>query len=262
MRIIAAIICITVTVVRVEAQTSRRAFEAASIKPSIGSVPEFEALPGGRLIVKDFSLSSIIFNAYRLRPYQIPRYPEWISSERYDIEAKADGNPNYNEMMLMLQNLLEDRFKLRVHWDMAEQPVFLITAAKGGIKLKPSTAPCVRFDQTTSIRPVDEQSQLPNCRNNMFGEEQRRWIAENVRMNDVTNMLSCECLLGRKGIDMTGFTGRFDFTLEFAADQLKTDSNMPSLLTVFQDQLGLKVESGRAPVEVLVIDHVERPTEN
>ena len=96
----------------------------------------------------------------------------------------------------------------------------------------------------------------------MSGGESRRWIAENVNMTDVTFMLSCECLLGRKVIDMTGFTGRFDFTLEFAADPLKPDANVPSLLTAFQDQLGLKVDSGKAPVEGLVIDSVSKPSDN
>jgi uncharacterized protein (TIGR03435 family) len=245
------------------AQSFRPQFEVASIKPNVnGTESEFEVAPGGRLVAINRTLSDLIFQAYKLRPYQIPHDPEWITSDHYDIEAKADGNPSYNEMMVMFQNLLQDRFNLKVHWGMMEQPVFLITAAKGGLKLKPSTAPCVRFDQTVSIRPVDEQTRLPNCRNMMSAGEPRRWIAEAVGMKDVTFMLSCECLLGRKVIDMTAFTGRFDFTLEFAADSLKTDAVAPSLLTMFQDQLGLKVDSGRAPVEVLVIDSVQRPAEN
>jgi uncharacterized protein (TIGR03435 family) len=243
------------------AQSPRPVFEVASIKRNInGADSDFEALPGGRLVATNRTLSDLIFRAYRLRPYQIPDVAALIP-DHYDIEAKADGNPSYNEMIGMLQRLLQDRFNLKVHWG-TEQPVFLITAAKSGIKLKPSTAACVRFDQTAAIRLVDEQQQLPNCRNIMSGGEQRRWIAENISMNDVTFMLSCECLLGRKVIDMTGFGGRFDFTLEFTADPLKTDANLPPLLTVLQDQLGLKVESARGAVEVLVIDSVQEPTEN
>jgi uncharacterized protein (TIGR03435 family) len=245
------------------AQAARPQFEVASVKHSIdGEDSDFQVLPGGRMVAADRTVSDLIFHAYRLRPYQIPDKPEWANSEHYDIEAKADGNPTYNEMMVMLQSLLQDRFNLKVHWGTTDQPVFLITAGKGGVQLKPSTAPCVRFDQTASIQPVDEQTHLSDCRDSLFGGEQRRWIAENIGMSDVTFMLSCECLLGRKVIDMTGFTGRFDFTLEFAADPLKTDASALSLLTAFQDQLGLKVDSGRAPVEVLVVDSVSKPSEN
>jgi uncharacterized protein (TIGR03435 family) len=120
----------------------------------------------------------------------------------------------------------------------------------------------VRLDQTAAIRSVDEQQHLPNCRNNLSGREQRRWIGENVAMNNVTFMLSCECLLARKVIDMTGFNGRFDFNIEFSADPLKADAILPPLLTVLQDEPGLKVESAKAPVEVLVIDSVSKPSEN
>ena len=162
----------------------------------------------------------------------------------------------------MLQSLLQDRFKLRVQWGMTGQPIFLVTAARVGIKLKPSTAPCVRFDQTASIRSVDDQSNLPNCRNTLTGGQKRRWIAENVGMNDVVSMLSCECLLGRKVIDMTGFAGRFDFSLEFSGDPSKTDGDVPPLMTVLQEQLGLKLESARGPVDILVIDSVSKPTVN
>src|SRR5262249_44247777 len=148
-------------------------------------------------------VTDLIFRAYRLRPYQIPDTPPSIP-DRYDIEARADGNPSYNEMMLIVQSLLQDRFNLKVHWGTTEKPIFLITAAKGGIKLKPSTAACVHFDQTAAVRPADEQQHLPNCVNNVSGGEHGRWVAENVSMNDVTFMLSCECLLGRKVIDTTG----------------------------------------------------------
>src|SRR5215831_13811767 len=218
-------------------QSSRPAFEVASVKPSIaGTESDFQVLPGGRLVATNRTVTDLIFHAYRLRPYQIPETPPSIP-DHYDIEAKAEGNPSYNEMMLMLQSLLQERFNLKVHWGTAEQPIFQIMAAKGGIKLKPSTAPCLRFDQIAAVRSIDEQRHLPNCINSLSGGEQGRWIAQNVGMNDVTFMLSCECLLGRKVVDMTGFTGRFDFTLEFTRDPLKTEGSVPPLLTVLQDEL-------------------------
>jgi uncharacterized protein (TIGR03435 family) len=92
------------------------------------------------------------------------------------------------------------------------------------------------------------------------GGEARRWIAENAGLSDVTYVLSY--LLERKVIDKTEFTGRFDFDVEFSADPLKADATVPPLLTVLKENLGLKVESGRGPVEVLVVDRIERPSEN
>src|SRR5262249_24052814 len=127
------------------------AFEVASVKPSIrGTASDFQVLPGGRFVATNRTVTDLIFRAYRLRPYQIPDTPPSIP-DRYDIEARADGNPSYNEMMLIVQSLLQDRFNLKVHWGTTEKPIFLITAARGGIKLKPSSAACVHFDQTAAV---------------------------------------------------------------------------------------------------------------
>jgi uncharacterized protein (TIGR03435 family) len=135
-------------------------------------------------------------------------------------------------------------------------------AAKGGIKLKPSTANCIRFDTSAPARAVAEaDTAVPVCKSGQVsGGEKRRWIAEKASINVVTYVLSY--LLGRKVIDNTEFTDRFDFNIEFAADPLKADADMPPLLTVLQDEPGLKVESGRGPVEVLVIDSVSKPSEH
>jgi len=237
------------------------AFEVVSIKPNInGGGSEFDVAPG-RLHATNRTVSDLIFHAYNLRPYQIPEKPDWTHAERYDVEAKAGGNLGWAETMPMLQSLLEDRFKLKSHWDTTERPVFFLTTAKGGINLKASTANCFRFDPSAPTRTAAEaDTSLPVCKAGQVyaGGETRRWVAEKANINDVTYVLSL--LLGRKVIDRTEFTGRFDFSIEFAFDPLKADGNVPPLLTVLQDELGLKVDSGKAPVEVLVIDHVERPT--
>jgi uncharacterized protein (TIGR03435 family) len=232
------------------------AFEVVSIKPNInGGGSEFDVAPG-RLHATNRTVSDLIFHAYNLRPYQIPEKPDWTHAERYDVEAKAGGNLGWAETMPMLQSLLEDRFKLKSHWDTTDRPVFFLMTAKGGIKLKASTATCFRFDP----RAAKAETSLPVCKAGQVyaGGETRRWVAEKADINDVTYVLSL--LLGRKVIDKTEFTGRFDFSIEFAPDPLKADGNVPPLLTVLQDELGLTVDSGKAPVEVLVIDHVERPS--
>jgi uncharacterized protein (TIGR03435 family) len=246
----------------VYAQSSRPQFEVASVKRNLnGKDSEFEAAPGGTFIARNRTLWDLIFHAYDLRPYQPPDVPEWVSSEHYDIEAKAEGNPTYKQIMPMLQSLLQDRFNLKVHWVTKEQPVFLILPVKSGMKLKPSTATCLRFDPNAPGRPVAETEKAPPvCRNLVSVGEQRRWIAEKVAMNDVTYVLSS--LVGRKVVDMTGFVERFDFTLQFSGEPLKVDGDVPTLITALQEELGLKLESSKAPVEVLMIDSVERPSEN
>jgi uncharacterized protein (TIGR03435 family) len=247
------------------AQSSRPQFDAASVKRNInGTASDFQVAPGGRLIAINRTVSDLIFHAYNLRPYQIPDRPEWTHLERYDIEAKAEGNPSWAEMMPLLQNILEDRFKLKSHWDTKELPVFFITAAKGGIKLKPSTAHCIRFDTGAAARTAAEAATAPPvCRAGQLtaGEGGKRlWIVENAGISDVTYVLSN--LLGRKIIDKTDFPGRFDFSIEFSADPLKADTNVPSLLTVMQDELGIRVESGKGSVDVFVVDQIEHPSEN
>jgi uncharacterized protein (TIGR03435 family) len=247
------------------AQSSRAQFDVASVKRNInGTDSDFEVAPGGRLVATNRTVTDLIFHAYNLRPYQIPDKPDWAHSEHYDIQAKAAGNLSWAEMMPMLQSLLENRFQLKSHWETKELPVFFISAAKGGIKLKPSTAHCIRFDTGAPARTVAEaQTSQPICKAGQVsggGGEKRRWIAENASINDVTYVLSN--LLGRKVIDKTEFTGRFDFDLEFSSDPLKTDATVPPLITVMQEELGLRVESGNGPVEIFVIDQIEHPAEN
>jgi uncharacterized protein (TIGR03435 family) len=249
----------------VYAQSSHPQFDTASVKRSInGTDSDFEVAPGGRLVATNRTVSDLIFHAYNLRPYQIPDKPEWTHSERYDVEAKAEGNLSWVEMMPLLQRLLEDRFRLKAHLDTKELPVFFITAAKGGIKLKASTASCTRFDTGAPARTAAEaKSSMPVCKSGYVsgaGGDKRRWIAENASMTDVIYVLSN--LLGRKVIDKTEFTGRFDMNIEFAADALKTDATALPLMTVLQEDLGLRIESGRGPVDLFVIDQIERPSEN
>jgi uncharacterized protein (TIGR03435 family) len=249
--------------VLVYAQASRSQFEVASVKRNVnGTDSEFEVDAGGRLFATNRTVSDLIFHAYNLRPYQIPDKPEWTHSERYDIEAKAERNLSWAEAMPMLQSLLEDRFKLKAHLETKELPVFFIMPAKGGSKLKPSTAKCVRFDTSIPARTAAEaEKAMPSCRTGQVsGGEKRRWLAENASMSDVTYVLSY--LLGRKIIDKTEVTERFDFNIEFSSDPLKTDGTVPPLITVLQEDLGLSVESDRGPVEVFVIDQIEHPSQN
>src|ERR1043166_5980975 len=117
-------------------------FEVASIKRQTDVVPgggvTFAARPGGRLVVLNNPVTNLIGNAYGVRRHQLVGGPEWIDSDRYDIQAKAAGDAPRADLMVMLQSLLEDRFKLKVHRETREMPIYVMTVAKGGLKMPPS----------------------------------------------------------------------------------------------------------------------------
>jgi uncharacterized protein (TIGR03435 family) len=159
----------------------------------------------------------------------------------------------------MLQSLLADRFGLALHRESREMPVYFLTAAKGGLKLASAEGSCVKPDP--NMPPAGRK--LPFCGSVRSGPAgMDAW-----KINIKTLASNLSGALGRSVIDKTIFQGTFDVHLEFARDQVgthppETDSGAPSLFTAVQEQLGLKLESGKAPVEVLVIDHVEKPSEN
>jgi len=237
----------------------RPKFEVASIKRNVGGTgASFGPAPGGRLVADNNPAMNFITNAYGVPRYLVVGAPDWVTADRYNIEAKAEGSPTEMQMMPMLQSLLEERFSLKTHRETREMPVFILTAPKGA-KLPPSKVDCVRYDPNApaQARRADDK---PTCNNLLSGREPVRWSAQNIDMTGVTGALSN--VLRRRVIDRTGFTGRFDINLEFTRDVTTDDNAPPSLITVLQDELGLKLESGKAPVEVFVIDHIERPTEN
>ena len=117
------------------------AFEVASVKPAPqNEAADFRTYPGGRLTMTNLTLEVIIREAFTVKHYQISGGPRWLESDRFDIEAKADGNPSREQMMAMLRTLLAERFQLKVHRETREGDVYALVVAKGGPKLKESTA--------------------------------------------------------------------------------------------------------------------------
>jgi bla regulator protein blaR1 len=234
---------------------SAQSFDVASIKPdSPGGVStgDFRLLPGGRLSAEKVVLRFFIQNAYGLKPFQLSGGPDWISSQGYDIEAKAEGNPSNAQMQKMMQTLLEDRFKLKYHRETKEMPVYTLAVAKGGLKLPDpkdgSDRATIRISRMTGVLLTGEK----------------------LTIAELTRVLSN--LLKRTVIDKTGFTGTFAAHLSFALDDTLAglphfpdapdDPSIPSVFVAIEEQLGLKLESTKGPVEILVIDHIERPTAN
>jgi uncharacterized protein (TIGR03435 family) len=249
-------------------------FEVASIKPdSPGGVStgDFRFLPGGRLSAQKVLLRFFIQNAYDVRPFQILGAPEWINSVGYDIEAKADGDPVPSEMKRMMQTLLEDRFKLRTHRDLKEMPVYALTMAKSGKLPTPGAGSCEAPDVDAPPRPP--ASDLVPCGRAMVAIGRTggvRLQGGMISMRELARILSN--LLGRAVIDRTEFGDLFDLHLIFALDDAidgmshppepPRENQTPSIFVAVEGQLGLKLVATRGPVEVLVIDHVERPSGN
>jgi uncharacterized protein (TIGR03435 family) len=262
------------------------AFEVASIKPSLATNASSGQMvgraPGGRLTATNVPLSFLIQNAYRVRPFQVIGGPSWMTTDWWDIEARAEegtvppqpGPPDPNvpdAMSLRLQSLLEDRFKLQIHRETRELPVFELSMAKAGLKAKLSN------DQGP-IRPPEPGTPPPQPGGPMpRGNISMRPGGLRAAATSMTRFAATlSQIVGRTVIDNTQLNALYDFELSWMPDVGQTvgpplppgvqlppiDPSGPSLVTALQEQLGLKLESSKGPVEVLVVDSVSKPTEN
>jgi uncharacterized protein (TIGR03435 family) len=225
------------------------AFEAASVKPVPvdARVPLDFRITGGRLISTNWTLDLLMREAYGLRSSQISGGPNWVNSDRFSIEAVASGDPGREQMLLMLQGLLEDRFKLKVHRETKEGNVYVLSVAKGGPKLKPPKEGDPSFVHMQRMTP----NELPGV---LYAH-----VGQNASMAQL-----CEALwdqLHAPVLDRTGVTGNWDFRVEYAVEGAAAEAG-PSIFTAVQSQLGLRLEAAKGPLETLVIDHAEKPSEN
>lgn len=229
------------------------AFEAASVKKSSGEQVRMRREPG-RLAITNFSLRAMMRYAYGVEQIQISGGPAWIDSDRWDIVATAGREITEEERRSMLQTLLNERFKLTIRRESKELPVYALVVAKGGSKLTPGTA----------ANP--ERVEM-----NVSGAGMHQMRGQSVPLSTLAKVLTAP--VGRIVLDQTGIQGSFDYQLEWVPDP----ANMPlingakpdgskldgaSIFTAVQEQLGLKLESTKGPVEILVIDHAAKATEN
>jgi uncharacterized protein (TIGR03435 family) len=232
--------------------------------------------PGGRFVASSASVAFLIQRAYAVPSFQVVGGPSWINTDGYDIEAKPEGNTDQARMWLMVQTLLADRFKLAMHRETRNLPVYDLEPVKGGPKLPPADG---RACSETLLAPPGpgQPRPAPPCGPGVIGSGTGLTMEGiSVTMPALAKLLSS--LMGREVIDKTGLTGRFALRLEFAKDDAlvglpgaegpdasgkpKDPAARPSIGTALQEQLGLKLQSATGPVEVLVIDHVERPAGN
>lgn len=237
-------------------------FEVVTIKPT---PPDWA---GGRFIrmqstlqfvARNHALHTLIAAAYNLSPRAISGGPKWVASDHFDILAKAPGEirPTLDEQMSMLRSLLADRFKLTFHREQKELPIYVLSVARTGAKLKESTL------------PADTSPEGPRPLVFALSPQVVQLPGRHAAMSELASVLQ-RSPLDRPVVDRTGLSGRYDFDLEFAPDETlwggilprPANSDKPGLFEAIREQLGLRLEATKGPVETLVIDQVELPSEN
>lgn len=266
------------------AQPSRLAFDVASIRQNKSDTPARSNFPlnvgdmytpnGGRFSAVNFPLVTYIFFAYNLAGNQaqflLPQLPAWVSQDGYDIEARAEGNRTKDEMRLMMRSLLADRFRFAFHMETRQIPVLALVLAKAGktgpqLTPHPADAPC---ETNLPLASALRAGELPPVCNGILGlppgvPGRSRLGGRNVTIAFMADMFSQRVQPGRPIIDATGLRGKFDVLIEFVPEsKAESDPDGPRFEQALRDQLGLKMESRRSPMDIMVVDHIERPSEN
>lgn len=265
-------------------------FEVASVKTNKSGDNRIGIgfAPGGRFRATNVPLRELIAAAYGtpqpLAAFQITGGAKWVETDRFDIVAKAPGDPQPGPngpppaMFGMLRNLLTERFQLVVHRETKDSPIYALVLARAdgklGPQLHPSTTDCAALMNAARARggapppPPPPGERMP-CGMRMFPGN---LSGGGSSMGQITNVLAR--FVSRTVVDRTGLTGNYDLDLQWTPDQLPqgrgdappglpaVDPNGPSIFTAVQEQLGLKLDSARGPVDVLVIDRAEHPTED
>jgi uncharacterized protein (TIGR03435 family) len=239
------------------AADAKAVFEVATIKPSVPDRPgKLFTVRGRQVLTVNTTVTDLVVFAYDLHARQVSGGPAWMESEKFDVtgQPEAQGIPAIPQLRAMIRQLLTDRFKLTFHRETREVPIYALVVASGGPKLarndsNPNGLPSLLF-KGLGVLP-----------------------ALNATMGELAGVMQ-SAVLDRPVVDRTGITGRYDFTLTWTPDESQfasmgvrvpppsPDATAPGLFTAFQEQLGLRMESTRGPVEVLVIDGVEKPSEN
>ena len=235
-----------------DAPAGRPKFEVASIKPADPDARGSSSNGDGRMLrIKNWTLKRLVQRAFDVQDYQVTGGPNWTDSYRFNIDAKVDeseaklqGKEGQARIRAMLESLLMDRFDLQFHRETKILPIYNLVPAKNGFKL-------------AAVKDTGSHSLNTN-----------NWhlTATCIDMPALAVYLSGE--MERPVLDATGIPGFFNFKLEWSPEVSANkapdanESTAPSIFTALQEQLGLKLESGKGPVEIIVVDHAEKPTEN
>ena len=274
------------------------AFDVASVRPSKETKPSSNVPLGpgnvsapshGVLSAKNFTLLNYLVFAYKLADYQQEAIestaPDWVLNDRYSIEARTEKlDVTKDELRLMMRALLAERFKLAAHFEKREVRVFALKTIKAGalgpkLRQHPAGATCsspslklTTGDGRTVDLPLQpEKDGFPVVCNGILGlpasaQDRYSFGAADVPMSLIASALSSWGTLGRPVVDQTGLAGTYDFVLDYTPDPRPSyatiDSGGPGFQEALKQQLGLKLESQRAPIDFLVLDHVEHPDAN
>jgi uncharacterized protein (TIGR03435 family) len=297
-RVLQVLVLFTLAAARIQAQSTpqRAAFEVASIKlnKNCGAGAVLPRISPGGITLPCLSVRILIRLAYsafngadlNARLMQVLNGPSWIDTDRYDISAKPEAKASAAEMAPMLQTLLEDRFNLQVHKEPRDTPVYELTVAEQNPKLRPSKdGDCTPIDLTnlSGARPKPGDPAPNYCgggRVRMSGDVMSAdWVG--VTMAELAGRM-LPAYVDRPVVDKTGLTGRFNVHLEFVPPrpvgpiflngqempapapgaEAPVEPSGPSIFTALQKQVGLRLSPGKDPLDVIVVDRVERPSEN
>jgi len=275
------------------AQSPAPSFEVVSIKPNHADDGRVmvRIAPGGRFEAHNVTVRFLLQDAYGVKDSQIVGAPGWIDSEHFNIDAKAedssagdgskggqsklDRDKQQAQFRLMLQAMLADRFKLALHHDTKELSEYALVVAKNGPKLKETTAQAMDPASAGPPPRMSPDAPMPKGSIRMMGRGDL--TVAGVGLTQFADVLSRQ--IGQIVVDKTGLKSEYDFTLKWTPDEghgamfrgaggppsdgaPPPDAAGPSIFTALQEQLGLKLESQKGPVDVLVIDHLEKPSEN
>jgi len=235
---------------------SRLTFEVASIKPSQSGtgIYTIKPLPGGSgYTAQNAPVKLMISLMYKVPMRQIVGGPDWINTDPYDVEARADHAYSVDDLHAMFQNLLADRFNLKFHKETREGPVYALTVDKSGLKMKADgTGQAMGIPIVPAGIGTFKGTQVPM-------QYLSYWLGQQLQYD------------GRPVVDETGLSVSYDFTLSFApqlppnvsSDKLPVEmQELPSIFDAVKQQLGLKLEAAKGPVEYFVIDHIDKPSAN
>ena len=286
-RAVVAAALVAVPLAAQQSDTAGPTFEVVSIKAnrSADARQAFRAAPGGRYTWTAYTLKALIDVSHQRNAFdnrETTGGPPWIATDRFDVQVKAEDGATLNDrdgfpgpLFAMIRAMLADRFALRTHNEVRERPVYALTVARSDKRLgrgltKVDTDCVAAMRELAAPTPGAARPRgAPPC---SFGGGPGRIQGNIVSLAFLANVLSRQ--VGRPVVDRTGVTDYFNITLEFAPDsdartsngppppQPPTVGDAPSIFTAVQEQLGLKLESTRAPVDVLVIDKASPPTEN
>ena len=243
MKITNLLLWVVLTTAGAGAQDASPAFEVASITQNrSGSLSSSNRMAGETYRATNMSLVALLRSAYAVQLFQIAGHPDWAEVDRFDIDARIESGANAGDWPLMLQKLLADRFKLTLHREQRQAAIFTLLVAADGPRLRPGDpSRCTGSSCGLNATPT-------------------QIVGENVTMAQFAVRLSRSP--GTHVVDGTALSGNFDFTLTWPSDDRFAGAGAsanPAIFTAIQEQLGLRLQPGRGPVETVVIDHAERP---